>query len=201
LEQTLWPKSSAFCWFRARGKSPVHHDIAAVAREKGGVPRPLPGTSGVRRDFEMSERMDHRQAVALFCLLLFAGLSPACAQGVALPQVEQDGPLGALARQTGYRSKPVEAADFVRESRPAEMNYIPVHSKRPDAPGKLLTADELAAQERELDALKVNHDAIAKRPRSAVAFKPLQAPSPPKPVAPRPATEPQGVKLEIPTLR
>jgi len=188
------------CLLLVRGGSPGHHDIAAVAREKGDVPSPPPGNSGARRDFEMSERMDHRKAVALLFLLLVPALSPACAQGAATPPVEQDGPLGALARQTGYRSKPVEAADFVRESRPAEMNYIPVHSRRPDAPGKLMTADELAAKERELDALKANHDGIAKRPRSAVAYKPLQAPAPPK-LAPRPATEPQGVKLEIPTLR
>jgi hypothetical protein len=128
--------------------------------------------------------MDLRLVAVLSLLWLATGLGPVGAQGTSAAPApvpgEDDGPLAALARTTGLRSKPVEAPDFVRSSRPAETSFIPVHSKRPEAPGKLLTADELSAKERELDTLKASHDAIAKRPPSAVAYKPLQAPAQPK---------------------
>ncbi len=151
--------------------------------------------------------MDLRPAFALSFVILALGLSPLSAQGTgsAPAGAEQSGALDGLARRAGLGSKPVEPAGFVRESRPAELNYIPVHSKRPDAPGKLLTADELKAQERELDSLKASHDAAAKRSSSKVGYRPLQAPGQPKGAAPTVpaavATQAAPAKVEGPTLR
>jgi hypothetical protein len=130
-------------------------------------------------------------ARAALLALLALGLAPAAAQ---------DGPLDSLARQIGQRSQPVESADFVRDSRPAELGYVPVHSKRTEPPGKLLTPDALKAQERELDALRAAHDKAGERAPVKAAYKPLQAPRPPKKTETKPA-EPQPVKLVIPTLR
>lgn len=155
--------------------------------------------------------MNRRPAFALSLAILALGLAPAFAQGTgsapARAKAEEQGALEGLARSTGLGSKPVEPAGFVRDSRPADMNYIPVHSKRPEAPGKLLTAEELQAKERELDALKANHDAIAKRSPGKVAYKPLEAPGRPKgagAAAPAPQTPPlqaAPLKTEGPTLR
>ena len=143
-------------------------------------------------------------AISMSLVILALGLSPVSAQGAgpAPAKAEQSGPLEGLARSTGMGSKPVEPAGFVRASRPAELNYIPVHSKRPDAPGKLLTADELKARERELDALKASHDAAANRTASKRAYRPLQAPGQPKGAAPAAAAaQATPVKVEGPTLR
>ena len=170
-----------------------HHDIAAVPQEKEPCGKPR------RRIWacKVSFRMNPLPLAVLTCLSLALAFSPACAQGataVAAPaHAEEDGPLSALARTTGLRSKPVEAAEFVRNSRPGEMDFIPVHSKRPEAPGRLLTADELSAKEHELDALKARHDTIAKRKPAKVVYKPLQAPAQPKGAAPATSTVTPGV--------
>ena len=151
--------------------------------------------------------MDLRPAFALSLAFVAWGLSPALGQGAtpspAPDRREQPGFLEGLARGTGLGSKAVEPAEFVRNSRPADFNYIPVHSKRPDAPGKLLTADELKARERELDALKASHDAIASRRPAKVVYKPLQAPGQPRNAAPAaPAVPPAPpLKVEAPTVR
>ncbi len=150
--------------------------------------------------------MDLRPAFALSLAVLALGFVPACAQGAgpapARAKAEEPGALEGLARSTGLGSKPVEPAGFVRDSRPADLNYIPVHSKRPEAPGKLLTSDELKARERELDALKANHDSVAKRSAGKVAYKPLEAPGRPKGAAPAaPAPQAPPLKIEGPTLR
>jgi hypothetical protein len=150
--------------------------------------------------------MDLRPVFILYLLGLALGLSPACAQGAAPApaKVEQPGAMQGLARSVGMSAKPVEPAEFVRNSRPDDLNYIPVHSKRPEAPGKLLTADELKAKEHELDSLKSSHDAIAKRPPVKVEYRPLQVPAQPKGVAPSPpaaALQAPPVKVQGPTLR
>ncbi len=81
------------------------------------------------------------------------------------------------------------------------MNFLPVHGKRPEAPGKLLSSEELQAKERELDALKASHDQIAQRPSSKVTHKPLQAPAPAKTAPPKAPEALQPPKIEIPTNR
>ena len=149
--------------------------------------------------------MNIRPMATLSLLMLALALGPASGQGAATPSsAERDEPgglLGSLARQTGLRAKPVESPDFVRETRPPELSFSPVHSKRPEVPGKLLTADELKAKERELDALKSTHDGLAKRPSSKVVYKPLEAPGIMKAPAPKPVEQPSLPKIEIPTNR
>ncbi len=153
----------------------------------------------------MSLRMNIRPMATLSLLMLALALGPASGQGAATPSAaardEPEGLLDSLARQSGLRAKPVESPDFVRETRPSELSFSPVHSKRPDVPGKLLTAEELKAKERELDALKSTHDGLAKRPPSKVVYKPLEAPGVLKQPPPKPIEEPAPPRIEIPTNR
>ena len=151
----------------------------------------------------MSEHMNHRSAAFLIVFFIALGASSAFAQ-VASPapvQTEPDGPLESFGQMIGLRPKHVPPADFVRESRPAESAFIPVHSPRPIVQDRLLTTDELRAKERELDALKATHDHLGSRPPAKVVYKPLQAPAP-SPVAPVTAQQPPPeVKLTIPQNR
>ena len=145
--------------------------------------------------------MSFRPTVSLVMVFTVLGLSCALAQGAAPASAEQGGALDSLSRLIGLRSKPVEPAEFVRETRPAETNFIPVHTPRPNNHERIMTNDELRAKERELDALKAGHDQIAKRPPSKVAHKPLEAPAQPKGAPTRPQQVPQDIKLVIPEAR
>jgi len=147
----------------------------------------------------MSQPMTFRLAASLTTVVLALGLSPALAQGAA--QTEQDGPFESLGRMIGLRPQPNAPADFVRDSRPAESNFIPVHSPRPNTHDRILTNDELQAKERELDALKASHDKLGNRPATNVAHKPLQAPAPSKVAPAKPQQVPQEVNLTIPEAR
>jgi hypothetical protein len=149
----------------------------------------------------MSEQMFFRPAVAFVIVFTALGLSCALAQGVPPAPAEQGGPLDSLGRLIGLRSKPVEPADFVRETRPAETNFIPVHTPRPNNHERIMTKEELRAKERELDALKASHDQIANRPPSKVAHKPLEAPAQPKGPPTRTQQGPQDIKVVIPEAR
>ena len=151
----------------------------------------------------MSEPMTFRAAAFLSMVFIAPGLSSAQAQGAdpAPAQTEQDGPFESIGRMIGLRPKAVAPADFVRDSRPTESNFIPVHSPRPNTHERILTNDELHAKERELDALKASHDQIANRPAPRVAYKPLQAPAPPKSAPVKPGEVPPEVKLAIPEAR
>ena len=151
----------------------------------------------------MSEPMTFRSAASVTIVLIALGFSPAFAQGAApaAAQAEDDGPLESLGRMMGLRPKAVAPAEFVRETRPSESNFIPVHSPRPNTHDRILTTNELQAKERELDALKTTHDQIGKRPANNVAYKPLEAPAPPR-VAPVKAPQVlPDIKLSIPEAR
>ena len=152
---------------------------------------------------EMSEPMTFRSAASVTFLFLALGSPAAMAQGAASTsaQAEQDGPLESFGRMLGLRPKASEPADFVRDSRPAESNFIPVHSPRPNTHDRILTNDELQAKERELDALMATHDKLGDRPATHVAHKPLQAPAPSKVAPAKPQQVPQEVKLAIPEAR
>ena len=147
--------------------------------------------------------MTSRSVASLTMVLIALGLSPALAQGAAPApaQTEQDGPFESLGRMMGLRPNAAAPADFVRESRPPENNFIPVHIPRPNTHDRILTNDELQAKERELDALKAAHDKIGNRPSPNVAYKPLQAPAPSKVPAAKPQQVPTEVKLAIPETR
>ena len=151
----------------------------------------------------MSLPMTFRLATSLTIIFLALGLSPAFAQGAdpRAAQAEQDGPFESFGRMIGLRPKPSAPADFVRDSRPAETNFIPVHSPRPNTHDRILTSDELQAKERELDALKASHDKLGNRTAPHVVYKPLQAPAPSKVAPAKPPQVPQEVKLAIPETR
>ena len=77
--------------------------------------------------------------------------------------------------------------DFVRRSRPPEerLQFIEPHSARAEPPGRLMTFQELAARERQLEAIRARHDRIGRRQRVAVKYNSVAVP--PKPVAAKPA--------------
>lgn len=183
-----------------------HHDVAAVAADKVDRSDGPDGGCHARASYgseEMSQPMTVRLAASLMIAFFALGLSPALAQGAdpGAAQTEQDGPFESFGRMIGLRPKPSAPADFVRDSRPAESNFIPVHSPRPNTHDRLLTNDELQAKERELDALKASHDKLGNRPATNVAHKPLQAPAPSKVAPAKPQQVPQEVKLAIPEAR
>ena len=151
----------------------------------------------------MSEPMTFRAAASLTIVFLALGSPAAMAQGAgsAPAQAEQDGPFESVGRMIGLRPKASATADFVRESRPAETNFIPVHSPRSNTHDRLLTNGELQAKERELDALMATHDHLGNRSATKVAHKPLQAPAPSKVPPPKPLQASQDVKLAIPEAR
>ena len=93
-------------------------------------------------------------------------------------------PLEVISKGVKLRSDPVESADFVKASRPAELNYIPVGSARPEPASRVLNLDELRAKQAELEALQSRHDKIAGRKQAKVAYNPIA--QEPKKKAPKP---------------
>ena len=150
---------------------------------------------------KMSEQMSFRPKVSFVIVFTALGMSCALAQGAAPAPTGQDGPLESLGRLIGLRPNPVEPAEFVRETRPAETNFIPVHTPRPNNHERIMTTAEVRAKERELDALKASHDQIGNRPTTKVAHKPLEAPAQPKAAPARTPQAPQDIKLVIPEVR
>jgi hypothetical protein len=113
-----------------------------------------------------------RLAFVLTCVLAFSPMAGA-----------QESAVGDAVSRAGKFLKltpdPVEPAPFVKESRPAKLDYIPVHSKRPDPKTPPLTMEQLKAKEAELDRVRASHDQLAQRPSTKAAYKPLaQAPKP-----------------------
>lgn len=118
--------------------------------------------------------MGKRVGIGFLALALVAGL--------AAPAVAQERSMSPLSF-LNLRSSPIEAPDFVRNSRPAEMDFVPVHSQRPEPAGKALTPAQIRAQEAQLDALRRDHDQLAGRKAVAGTYKPLAAEPKPKPKA------------------
>ena len=116
--------------------------------------------------------MVKRLCLVVLCLL--AGSQFATAQ--------ESGAGDAVSRAGKYLKltpDPVEPAPFVKESRPAKLDYIPVHSQRPEPKTAPLTLEQLKAKEAELDRVRASHDQLAERPSTKGAYKPLaQAPKP-----------------------
>lgn len=112
--------------------------------------------------------------VALVLLCLFAGSHLASAQESAVGN--------AVSRAGKYLKltpDPVEPAPFVKESRPAKLEYLPVHSNRPPPRSAPLTPEQIKAKEAELNGVLASHDKLAGRASTKAAYKPLaQEPKP-----------------------
>ncbi len=70
---------------------------------------------------------------------------------------------GAVTRVLGLRTQVPDAPDFVSRTRPKTYEYVPVGGARNAPKGKVLTADEIRAQEKALDSALVRQDRIAGR--------------------------------------
>ena len=102
------------------------------------------------------------------------GAAPAKSQAQPAKHNASSSPLDVISKGIKLKADPVESADFVEKSRPAELNYVPVGGARPEPKGKLLSLDELRAKEAELDALRNRHDQLAHRkPPTKVAYNPI----------------------------
>jgi hypothetical protein len=75
-----------------------------------------------------------------------------------------------------------QTPDFVEQSRPAELDYLPVGTAAPARPTAARTADEVKAAEAELEAVRLQNERAAQ-----AAQKAGQTP-PPAPVKAKPAT-------------
>lgn len=80
-----------------------------------------------------------------------------------------------------------EAPDFVAESRPGSLDYMPVGTAEPGPPTPARTAEEIKAAEAELDALRARNEA------AGAAAARLGGTPPPQPVI-LPAKRPNSAK-------
>ncbi|MDJ1156894.1 hypothetical protein QNA08_01380 [Chelatococcus sp. SYSU_G07232] len=89
-------------------------------------------------------------------------------------------PVRDVAVSTGFGAKPPEPAGFVKESRSAEVDYLPIGQRQPPRRIKPKTPEEAKALEEQLDAQrKANEEAAAqaKALGSAPAPQPGSAPA------------------------
>lgn len=88
-------------------------------------------------------------------------------------QAQQPG--GNLGNRLQFRTEVQQPADFVREGRPANLDYIPV-GVTPQRTGVQRSATELEAIEKELDAQRQRSRAFANRPKPASPYDGKPAP-------------------------
>src|SRR5215212_2101475 len=79
---------------------------------------------------------------------------------------------------TGVGAKPKPAPDFVVQSRPDAVDYIPVGASAPARPIRNKTAAEAKATEAELDATRAAVEAKAAEARQVGAASAAPAPAP-----------------------
>jgi hypothetical protein len=98
--------------------------------------------------------------------ILVAGMSLSLLWGATAPVFgqETDNPLMALARKAKLVPEPVEPKDFVKQSRPAETNFLPVGVMPPERQLKVKSSEELKAMRADLEAAALRHDKASGRP-------------------------------------
>jgi hypothetical protein len=85
-------------------------------------------------------------------------------------------PVRDIAASAGLGPKTAETPDFVRQSRPASLDYMPIGRTAAERPTAARNKDEVKATEAELDAIRKRNEAAAKAAQQAGATPP------PKPV-------------------
>ena len=128
-------------------------------------------------------------------VIVLAALAPATAQERRSATITKT-PVEVI-QEFKLRHDPVEPAPFVRATRPPEesLQYIPVHSARPEPPGRVMTYEELKARENQLEAVRARHDRIGGRQRVAVKYNSVAGP--PNPPAAKPAKFPCQITCRI----
>ena len=91
----------------------------------------------------------------------------------------------------GAGPKTAPTPDFVRQSRPATLDYVPIGTSAPERPTAAKTADQVKAAEAEMEATRVRNEAAARAAKQAGA---TPAPAPVRgagqPAARKKATSP-----------
>jgi hypothetical protein len=95
--------------------------------------------------------------------LLLAGALALSTAFVAAPHAARADEPGQLTRALGLRTTVPEAPDFVAKSRAPVKDFIPVHSPRAKPAGKPMVKEEVAKQEKSLDAARIRQDRLAGR--------------------------------------
>lgn len=108
----------------------------------------------------------YRMSVKSFAIAAMAGLA-ACSGDA--------NPVRDIAAGVGAGPTMAKSPDFVRESRPANLDYVPVGTAAPARPTPAKTADEVKAAEAEMDALKARNAAAA---QAAIRAGATPAPKP-----------------------
>jgi hypothetical protein len=109
-------------------------------------------------------------------VLLVLALTAAAATSAQDAEKKETNPLIDFARKVKLLPDPVEPKDFVKQTRPAQTDYLPVGVVPPERDLKVKTAEELKAMEAGLDKARSRHDKISGRPPPKV--KPLAKPAP-----------------------
>lgn len=91
--------------------------------------------------------------------------------GVALAGCEGGGPVKGAAKLTGFATDTPESKDFVKATRPDELEYIPVGSKV-DRPTAKMTPAQFKEIEADLDARRVSNEQEGARTKAAGATPP-----------------------------
>ncbi|HEY8382545.1 MAG TPA: hypothetical protein VIL09_10385 [Microvirga sp.] len=72
----------------------------------------------------------------------------------------------------GAGAQPTAAPEFVQQSRPATLDYMPVGTRAPDRDTAARSAAEVKATEAELDAIRTRNEAAARAAEAAGATPP-----------------------------
>lgn len=130
---------------------------------------------GIKMNFSTAAR---RRAALVGVAFLSAGLSACSSPNAA----------GEFLESTGLGPTVAPTPDFVRETRPASVDYMPVGTSDPGRATAARTPAEVKAAEAELDALRARNLA------AGTAAANLGGTSPPPPVTSPAAEKPAGKK-------
>jgi hypothetical protein len=92
-----------------------------------------------------------------------------CAAAATLGSCGETNLMRDAAIATGIATPPKEAPEFVRQSRPAKLDYLPVGVSAPPREATYKSKDAVTAAEKELDAARTGNEAKGVETRQAGA--------------------------------
>lgn len=81
----------------------------------------------------------------------------------AAPSAESTGPAQSILGALHLAAPDSDMPDFVRETRPQQLDYLPITSRGAEPDSPILTPDEIRRREADLEKLRSRHDRIAAR--------------------------------------
>ena len=102
-----------------------------------------------------------------------------CATAAGLAACGETNLMRDAAIATGIATPPREAPEFIRQSRPAKLDYLPVGVSAPPREATYKTKAAVTAAEAELDALRTGNEAKGVEARQAGAT-PVPTAAPPR---------------------